>query len=695
MKKRKRTKKIAIICLALVVAVVTAVVTTQLIYKPQTVLATELKLETYDSLDGVSIEDLTSLNGVQQYIIPIIEGSLSAAGYTLAATEKQALVEDITTRLKAEVEAGNIECDDAGNLTDLSKGYISNAVSDAVSYVLPTIDMESPITGGSDYSQIINMQKTLKALEESDESLIAMIQTVNDALKNTTSAQQAQIDTIDATLTDKMNALYTELLVKNTYNTKTGERLSSDVRDIQDIIIDLSTTQQQIVTKLDVAMARLETLAVNIDTLQSSNDSLQMSFDDISAEIEEIRLELTTNRQELADFQDKTTSSLTNQFNTQIASLTSSMNSGLDILANQLSTRVQEIRTSIDASNTTAAANLTKTQTELTEKIELTRTELNTLISTESARLNDELASTKSDLQTEIDQKYLELTSKDNEIEAKMAADKSELEKEIDNLESELATEIENKYTELSDTMNAKFEELAATDTELAMAIETTKNDLTTALETAKQNLSNDIEVAKSETNSKIDEVNTAVNNKIDDTTETLNNKIDASNETLNSKVDDAITTHDTQVQELWGQVNTNTSDVSDLQSRLNTFVLSADTHYKVDVIPGQTIKTDSWKTDGDNVTYTIKHKYAKNAAVVELDYAQQYDITPSYAVNDKTGEITITIPATQKQDVVLTDIICYHVVEDDTWEDSSAQESNDLLNTVADDATVANPTEE
>ena len=373
MREKNQKKRIGLGCLALVAMVVIAVFAIPMFSKPQTVFATELKLQTFDSLDGLSLEALTSPNGVQQYIMPVVEGSLSAMNYTLSSDERNALVADIVKRLKAEVEAGNIEFGDDGNLTDLSKGYVSNAVADSVSYILPTIDMESTVNGGSEYSQIINMQNTLVALEASNQSLSNTIELVNDAMKSVTASQQAQIGTIDSTLTERMDALYTELLAKITYNTKTGKQLTSDVRDIQDILDELSRTQQQTLDKLATATANLQELSESMDKLQQSNSSFQANFKEITQQIEQVRKTLASTQNDFSTSQTENVRNLTEQFNTQIENLTVTMNSGLTALETQLNTNVTEIRTYIDESNSKAAADLAQVQTELNSKIELTR----------------------------------------------------------------------------------------------------------------------------------------------------------------------------------------------------------------------------------------------------------------------------------------------------------------------------------
>ena len=228
----KHVKGIVACCLMACLLILTGVFAVYKVSKPQAVFATELKLQTFESLDGMSLGALTTTEGVRKNIMPVIRGSLRAMNHTLTEEEETQLIAEIVKRLKAEADVGNIEFDVDGNLTDLSKSYVSNAVSDAVAYALPLLDMHTTISR-SDYTQILDMQNSLDALKKSNEELKSMINTINQTMNLQTGSDSSnggdggtkQTEIVSSSYSDKMDALYTELLARIVYNRKTGDKL--------------------------------------------------------------------------------------------------------------------------------------------------------------------------------------------------------------------------------------------------------------------------------------------------------------------------------------------------------------------------------------------------------------------------------------------------------------------------------------
>lgn len=225
-----------------------------------------------------------------------------------------------------------------------------------------------------------------------------------------------------------------------------------------------------------------------------------------------------------------------------------------------------------------------------------------------------------------------------------------------------------NKIASNYSDLNSKISD---TDTNLRAALKQAKDDLNDTITSTKTELQNSISGVISDlavTNSNLESTNAALAGTNKAVT-ALTNRVTVNEgniTSLNEKISEMGTKYDDAIQKLWTQVNQNTSDIASLTSRLNAFIASADGHFKVDMIPGFTIAADAWKASGSNVTYTVTNGYLKGCTVMDVDYASQYDISPTYSVDSSSGKLTITIPANQKAAITVADVMCYHQVSDD-----------------------------
>ena len=284
-----------------------------------------------------------------------------------------------------------------------------------------------------------------------------------------------------------------------------------------------------------------------------------------------------------------------------------------------------------------------------------------------------------------------------------IAGNKAELNSTITDVQKDLQQQISKNLDDLNKTISNNVDDLnktiAGNKTELSNKIDKTKEEMTKSIEDTKNELNTTIDTKVTELNQTITALDQKLSASIDDTNASLaQTKADltavttrvtnaeASITNINQQITDLTSKYDTAIQKLWDQVNTNSADIKALQSRLNAFIASANGHYKVDMVPGFTITAAQWKASGSNVTYTFTHKYLKNCTVVDVDYASQYDISPTYQVNSDAGTLTITIPASQAQNISIADIMCYHLIDDDKGKDAAATHSDDSEKSVVDE---------
>ena len=270
-------------------------------------------------------------------------------------------------------------------------------------------------------------------------------------------------------------------------------------------------------------------------------------------------------------------------------------------------------------------------------------------------------------------------------------------------MQKDLQQQISKNLDDLNKTISNNVDDLnktiAGNKTELSNKIDKTKEEMTKSIEDTKNELNTTIDTKVTELNQTITALDQKLSASIDDTNASLaQTKADltavttrvtnaeASITNINQQITDLTAKYDTAIQKLWDQVNANSADIKALQSRLNAFIASANGHYKVDMVPGFTITAAQWKASGSNVTYTFTHKYLKNCTVVDVDYASQYDISPTYSTNASAGTITITIPASQAQNISIADIMCYHLIDDDKGKDAAVSHSDDSENQLADE---------
>lgn len=719
-KKLDRSRKI-LLSAVLTVAMVCGVLFYTM-QKPEVTLATEVKLRTYDTLnqnEPMKESDLRDTESIKKWAMPIVEGTLKAEKRTLNDEEYQKVLNAVVKTLNDTADAGNIDIQADGTLTDLSKSYVANAVANAIAYALPEEDLKSTVDGSTtQYKQILDIQKALNALDNSNQSLKKTVSAINNTYQNSSTDTSSQIHAVDTSLTEKLDALETELLAQIHYNKKTGDRLTREVTDIQKILDDLMNTQNECMSQIKTALTNIKTLTTNVSDLAKSDQETKKQLQEISSNITDVTTQIDKTQQQFTNILNQKVKNITDsqealkqEITTNISKTQTSLQTLVDNRVTELTTKltgsIDTLRKDTDSNDQKANTALNQTETTIRNEITSSKESLNKIIQQNITQLTQNMTSNKSELQQKIDKNYTEIINKQNadrkELSDKQNADKAELNSTITDVQKDLQQQISKNLDDLNKTIGDNVDDLnktiATNKTELSTKINKTKEEMTKSINDTKTELSTTIDTKVTELNQTITALDQKLTASIDDTNASLaQTKADltavttrvtnaeASIININQQITDLTAKYDTAIQKLWDQVNINSADIKALQSRLNAFIASANGHYKVDMVPGFTITAAQWKASGSNVTYTFTHEYLKNCTVVDVDYASQYDISPTYQVNSDAGTLTITIPASQAQNISIADIMCYHLIDDDKGKDAAATHSDDSEKSVVDE---------
>ena len=751
-----------------------------LVKSPETTLATEIKLRTYETLnqnEPMTENDLQDVEHIKQWAMPIVEGTLKSQKRDLSDEEKQKVLDAVTATLQSTVAAGNIEINPNGSLTDLSKSYVSNAVANAIAYALPEIDLKSTVDGSTtQYTQILDMQKILNNLKSDNEDLDAAITSVNSLYTELSENSENNLQAVDTSLKDRMDALYTELEAEIVYNKETGDKLTSDTTDIQDTINSLLETQRVTSAQLKNALSDIKEIFSKLDDLEKKDSDFDKRVNSLSKEIDSVNSALVETQKtieksisdkvtELTQQQTEIRTELTQSITDTKNQLQNAIDSGITEINNKLYTNITNVKKDAETSGDKTSESINSLDKDLKNQINSTKQDLTTILNKNVTNITSNLTSTKSELQQQIDESYanamnkLEATKQEiltkqgadkqeiltkqkedtgklteqqrkdreelenqqnankeeinnrvdtevsnitnrqdsdkqeinnridtevSEIKSQQAADKKEMSDKIDTINANLQKQITDNLNSLTEKINTEItktnDKIDANDKETKKALSDMKTELMTSIATVNNSLTTriDHEVATLNTtittlDQKLQTVNTELTNALN-TEESNRSKEDAA---IRADMKDKIQgVNDTILQlqqdynltlnDMLTKITNNGNDISSLSARLNAFISSADGHFKVDMVSGFTIKQSDWAVSGSNASYTFTHKYLNGCSVVEVDYASQYDLSPTYVVNDSTGSLTITIPSEQRANITVADIMCYHLFQDD-----------------------------
>lgn len=622
--------------------------------KPSDVtLATEIKLRTYESLndqagDIQTTGDLRDVDKVREWAMQIVTKAFHDEKIKISQSEYDQISDAIIRTIKATIDAGNVEFDKSGKLTDLSKSYISNAVANAISYAVPTVDLNASVDSGTtQYEQVLNMQKTLKSLEKSNEELSQSVENLNNIysfLKKFT-GKDTSVD--ESRLEEKADALYSLLLAQSNENKSTGKPVASNTdAKIGKTVADLTQTQSTMLSDLQTAMSDIQKITDEIASLKEVDKDTLDEIERLKLSISSIQGTIETTKTQFSELIQKTEDTLRAEAAADKKELSGSISDTKTSLELSISNNYQKIETAMN----TAISKIEKDAGSSNEKITQT-------INDAKANLEKQIEKSKSETEKLLEDRIKELTEADQ-------SNKEELQEKISTVKQEITDEMEKNNETLREQMNTSFD------------------NLDKKLDKLDQSLHSAIQDAKDELNASLEEKATEFEKDIAELTQSITS--------INEELDALTDKYDKAIEKLWEQVNANTTAIEALQERVNSYMAAADAHSKIDVISGFVIEPSDWNTDGDTASYVVQNEYFKSCVLAEVDYKQQYDISPTYTIDTDEGSLMITIPADQVSTIEVADIVCYHNSTDISESESKSDEqTTDGTNTGTENSSV------
>lgn len=488
--------------------------------------ATEVKLRAYEALSDdtniITAADLSDDQKVRDWTMQIIKETTANTKNGLSEADFDKIADRAVETLRVTIEAGNIEFID-GQLTDLSKAYISNAVANAISYEAPHADLKSTVdSGNTQYQQVIDMQKTLNALTSSNEALSESVNSLyaiyglvdetasnignsSDVSSNNTSQGTSKTDSQDVpvmkpnqsvnatignndlrALEQKVEAYYTQLLAEIHANSATGETPASNDSDTMVTINELTDTQSQMLTQISIAVTDIEGLTNNVTSINSSVDGINGTIITIQESVTKVQENIDAAQKDLQASVD-----------TAKAELQKTSEDNRDALEKADADNKSELQKLIEKNTSELQANLDKDTKELNNKVDSNKEK------TEKDLADNKKATEDADkkLQDQIDKNLTDVNKSMDNLQKLMEegnnANKQALEKAKEDLQENLAT---LKETLSQDTSNLaketqdRFNELKAVTIELETVLRGEDEQIRQALEITKEEINKQAE---------------------------------------------------------------------------------------------------------------------------------------------------------------------------------------------------------
>lgn len=483
--------------------------------------ATEVKLRAYEALSDdtniITAADLSDDQKVRDWTMQIIKETTANTKNGLSEADFDKIADRAVETLRVTIEAGNIEFID-GQLTDLSKAYISNAVANAISYEAPHADLKSTVdSGNTQYQQVIDMQKTLNALKSSNEALSESVNSLyaiyglvdetasnignsSDVSSNNTSQGTSKTDSQDVpvmkpnqsvnatignndlrALEQKVEAYYTQLLAEIHANSATGETPASNDSDTMVTINELTDTQSQMLTQISIAVTDIEGLTNNVTSINSSVDGINDTIVTIQESITKVQANVDVAQKDLQASIDAAK-----------AELQKADKDNKDALERADADNKSELQKLIEKNTSELQANLDKNTKELNDKVdsnaEKTEKDLaDNKKATEDAdkKLQDQIDKNLADVNKAMDELQKLMEEGDNANKQALEEAKKDLQEKLDILKETLSQDISNLAKDTQD----KFDDLKAIIAELERALRSEDEQIRQALAAAKEEL--------------------------------------------------------------------------------------------------------------------------------------------------------------------------------------------------------------
>lgn len=310
-----------------------------------------------------------------------------------------------------------------------------------------------------------------------------------------------------------------------------------------------------------------------------------------------------------------------------------------------------------------------------------------------------------------------------NEINSTIQANKEEAETNLKNAKEELTNAL-NESNIYSQSERDRIEKLLKdfmTQTEQLMneiniKIDANKEEAENNLKNATDSLNQALQNSDMTNQMEREKIQLALQNYIDASTESFAN-VNASIELTNQNLEQTIINMNTLEQELriliqknaddikalsekftkelndmgiqlTTQINENTQAINELRKQIKEYMTSVDSHSKIDSINNvyllvsgsEDISTNTyiWNNNGDGTSsVTIYNSYFLGCTTAQVNYKKQYNIEPTYVIDEANGFMKITINNSFVTDIEIDAIVIFHTSDESTI---SQEELTELL---------------
>ena len=440
----------------------------------------------------------------------------------------------IATVLKKNIETiygnGNIEkTSDGKDITDLSKGYVSSAVADALLSVVPEIDKQSRADAGTtSFAAIMDLSESMKKYDDTSNQIAKNADDINK-IADLLGIDLGDAKTSGADLKKLMDAAKAKALASNTIGNSTGGLTDEQIKNI---------------------LAQAGTKGSNGTNGSNGINGTGLTQQQIEALIKEY-----TNNGTAGVVADNATSALTDAQRAQLASV-AKMKKSITTLQSQIK-KLQSISSVYSnndnggTSNNITVKNSAKNSTDRELKAQAEKIEKSL---TTVAQVNDEI----------------------NKIEENV----DQINNNISNLESTLNQTIEDFKTEtnnnITNTKEGLEKEIEDLGKEKDEKIEETKNELQSEIDKAKEEAEKNNNATKEELTTLIEKYKTEYDEKIEDITNEYNTKIDNLQSQLTELINQNKDELDAKDSDLQDQIDKNKADYEEKNQQLRDDLNSA-----------------------------------------------------------------------------------------------------------------------
>lgn len=608
-------------------------------------IADEIRLTTYHDINDCDMSMFISPDSgrIVDFGMDEIDTVCDRNHLDLSENKKAYIKKALADNIRGIYEGGYVETtdNDSTDITDLSKAYIANAVSDAVVKVDPTIDKKDRVDSGTVvFESLVDLNDAMQSYKNSNEQILknaSDIAEIADALgidigakdnskylKNLLKAQETKIEGNTITQGDrtdgkngkdgsngsgsngsngKSSSGSNGSNGSNGLNGKTGivtKTLKADLSDAQKTQLESISSLKSEVDSLSKTIQSLQSSVTKVDNNTKAIESVNNEVNNTKKSIETVNNNITKISSDVSDLQSKYTS-----LDGRVTALEKSLKDNSDKY-NDTSKKMQD---SIDKNKSETDSKIDKNKSETDKQIETIKTEF---------------------------------TEKTQTIEKLITDNKTEIDKIV------------------SDTK-----------TEINQAVEQLKTDLNVKIDN-NTNLINDIKKAMEDSNTKIYELI----NQNQENVKSNKEAIEANKELIEKYKAEIDKTIEDEKNSLLEQHNKDVESINNAHT---------------EVIKVNSVIISSGSTQG-----TITDKALRTGCVgVQVNYVNSgYGIIPTYSVdsNSSDGTLTITLKEAANEDIEVKSVVVFRKVEKAADTDSTPAADDTSAAGTTGDGTSENP---